>query len=71
MNKALYIMLETTCLADIAKANLSLHLLGEKSVGIGDHSTNDFYNNADEALTKLAEAKDKLECLHKNFKPKK
>lgn len=67
MNKELYILLETTCLADIAKARMSLYLLGEKSAGIGDHSTGDFYKNADEALTKLAEAQDKLLCLSTNY----
>mgnify|MGYP005991373819 CR=1 FL=1 len=68
MNKELYTMLETMALAEIAKAKLSLHILGEKAVGIGDHSTDDFYNNADEALSKLTEAQDKLECLEKNYK---
>lgn len=67
MNKELYTMLETMALAEVAKAKMSLHILGEKAVGIGDHSTADFYNNADEALTKLAEAQDKLECLQKNY----
>ena len=28
---------------------LSLELLGNKAVGIGDHSTEDFYKNAEEA----------------------
>ena len=63
-------MLETMALAEIAKAKMSLHILGEKAAGIGDHSTGDFYSNADEALTKLAEAEDKLECLHKNYPQK-
>lgn len=67
MNKELYTMLETMALAEVAKAKMSLHILGEKAVGIGDHSTEDFYKNADEALTKLAEAQDKLECLQKNY----
>lgn len=67
MNKELYTMLESMALAEVAKAKMSLHILGEKAAGIGDHSTGDFYNNADEALTKLAEAQDKLECLQKNY----
>lgn len=70
MNKELYTMLETSCLADISKAKMSLYILGEKAVGIGDHSTVDFYNNADEALTKLTEAEDKLECLYRNYPQK-
>lgn len=68
MNKELYIMLESMALAEVAKAKMSLHILGENAVGIGDHSTDDFYNNADEALSKLAEAEDKLECLERNYK---
>ena len=38
MNKELYNMLLTSAEADKAKALLSLELLGNKSVGIGDHS---------------------------------
>lgn len=67
MNNTLYKMLETMAKAEIAKAKMSLELLSERPAGIGDHSTVDFYNNADEALTKLAEAEDKLECLERNY----
>lgn len=67
MNSTLYIMLKTMAEAEIAKAKMSLKLLGEHPVGIGDHSTEDFYKNADEALAKLAEAEDKLECLERNY----
>ena len=67
MNNTLYKMLETMAKAEIAKAKMSLKLLGERPAGIGDHSTVDFYNNADEALTKLAEAEDKLKCLERNY----
>lgn len=68
MNEYLYRMLESMARAEIEKAKMSLKLLGENAVGIGDHSTDDFYNNADEALSKLAEAEDKLQCLEKNYK---
>ena len=67
MNNTLYKMLETMAKAEIAKAKMSLELLSERPAGIGDHSTVDFYNNADEALTKLAEAEDKLKCLERNY----
>ncbi len=67
MNPYLYNMLKSGCEADIAKAKLTLKILSENPAGIGDHSTNDFYKNADEALSKLAEAQDKLECLNKNY----
>jgi hypothetical protein len=36
-------------------------------VGIGDHSTGDYYKNAEEALTLLVDAEDKLEALDKYF----
>ena len=53
--------------ADKAKALLSLELLGNKAVGIGDHSTEDFYKNADEALIMLVDADDRIETLNKYF----
>lgn len=68
MDIQLYEMLESMAKSEISKAKMSLKLLGEKAVGIGDHSTDDFYNNADDALSKLAEAEDKLKCLEKNYK---
>jgi hypothetical protein len=65
MNKNLYNMLKSSAKADVAKAKLSLDLLGNNAVGIGDHSTEDFYKNAEEALSLLADAEDRLETLHR------
>ena len=70
MNKELYTMLKTSAEADKAKALLSLELLGNKAVGIGDHSTEDFYKNAEEALIMLVDADDKLETLERYFNTK-
>lgn len=67
MNEKLFLMLKTSAEADKAKALLTLDLLGNKGVGIGDHSTKDFYNNAEEALTMLIDADDRLEALEKYF----
>ena len=53
--------------ADKEKANLSLELLLNNSVGIGDHSTGDFHNNLDEALDLLVDAEDRLELLGKRY----
>ena len=50
-------------LADQSKALASLDLLLEQGVGIGDHSTGDFYENLDEALNILVDALDRLEVL--------
>lgn len=60
-------MLRTSAEAQKAKALLSLELLSSHAVGIGDHSTGDFYKNAEEALEHLVDADDKLEALNKYF----
>ena len=65
MNNNLYNMLKTSAEADVAKAKLTLDLLSDHAVGIGDHSTEDFYKNAEEALSLLADANDRLENLEK------
>ena len=49
-NEKLYKMLKTECESQIAKAELTLDLLQHSAVGIGDHSTGDFYKNANEKL---------------------
>jgi len=69
MIKELYNMLQKEAEADRAKALLSLELLGNRATGIGDHSTEDFYKNATEALNALADADDRLEALDKYFRP--
>ena len=71
MKLELYQMLQDEALADKSKAILSLKLLSEHPVGIGDHSTEDFYKNAQEALKKLASADERLEILAKYFSPDK
>jgi hypothetical protein len=63
-------MLRKSAEADKAKALLSLELLGNKAVGIGDHSTGDFYKNAEEALIMLVDADDRLEAIDKYFNSK-
>jgi hypothetical protein len=67
MNKNLITMLRTSAEADKAKALLTLDLLGNNGVGIGDHSTKDFYENAEEALTMLVDADDRLKAIDKYF----
>tara|TARA_B100001094_G_scaffold14693_1_gene12767 strand:- start:448 stop:651 length:204 start_codon:yes stop_codon:yes gene_type:complete len=60
-------MLVTSAEADKAKALLTLELLGKHPAGIGDHSTKDFYENAEEALQMLVDADDRLEAIDKYF----
>lgn len=52
---------------DKSKALLSLSLLLDNAVGIGDHSTGDFYSNIDEALDALVDATDRLEIIKEYF----
>ena len=47
------------------KALTSLELLMNHAAGIGDHSTDDFYNNVEQAFQDLIDADDMLETLEK------
>tara|TARA_B110000977_G_C10903293_1_gene426247 strand:+ start:279 stop:500 length:222 start_codon:yes stop_codon:yes gene_type:complete len=67
MKRELFTMLKTSAEADKSKALLSLNLLSEHPVGIGDHSTEDFYKNAEDALVMLVDADDRLKALKKYF----
>jgi hypothetical protein len=49
------------------KALLTFELLMENPAGIGDHSTDDFYKNAEDAAKSLAEADDVLQTLKRYF----
>lgn len=60
-------MLKKTFEAQKEKALMTLELLTEYPAGIGDHSTSDFYNNAEEAIRALAEADDVLQTLQRYF----
>ena len=71
MDSKLFEMLKSSAEADKAKALLSLESLGKKAVGIGDHSTEDFYKNAEEALQTLVDADDRLGTLDRYFSPTK
>ena len=58
-----------SAVADQEKAKLSLDLLMNNAVGIGDHSTGDFHKNLDESLDLLVDAEDRLECITRHFDP--
>jgi|TARA_B100001093_G_scaffold53907_1_gene45686 hypothetical protein len=51
--------------ADKSRALMALDLLENQAVGIGDHTANDFFKDANEALELLTDADDKLETLNK------
>lgn len=67
MKQELFDMLMTHAMAERSKAILTLNLLSEHPAGIGDHSTEDFYKNANEALISLTDADDKISTLKKYF----
>tara|TARA_Y100000590_G_scaffold260508_1_gene292567 strand:+ start:2038 stop:2268 length:231 start_codon:yes stop_codon:yes gene_type:complete len=53
--------------ADKEKALMALDLLENQAVGIGDHTANDFLQDAEESLQLLVDANDKLETLREYF----
>ena len=63
----LYQMLTTDATAKAKKAVLSLDLLTNSAVGIGDHSTDDFYNNVKDAIKNLTDAEDEIETIDNYF----
>jgi len=65
MRERIIKMLSSEMEAKRTKALMSLDLLLTNPVGIGDHSTDDFYNNAIEALKNLAEADDCIDTLRR------
>jgi len=65
MKEQLYKLLSSKAISEMEEALTTLKLLSEHPAGIGDHSTGDFYQNAEEALQKLVDADDKLETLEK------
>jgi len=60
-------MLRKITEADREKALMTLELLTQNPAGIGDHSTDDFYNNAIDAIKALAEADDVLETIERYY----
>jgi len=59
--------LKAQALADKEKALMALDLLENQAVGIGDHTANDFLQDATESLNLLAEADDRLEAISKYY----
>ena len=60
-------MLRKITEAQKEKALMTLELLTENPAGIGDHSTEDYYKNAEEALSLLADAQDRVDNLAKFY----
>lgn len=52
---------------DKAEALTSFELLLNHPVGVGEHSTRDFYDNLNEALDRLENAEGRIETLKRHF----
>ena len=63
----MYEMLQSHATTKKNKALLTLDLLCNFPAGIGDHSTDDFYNNAIEAIESLTDANDQLKTIYNYF----
>jgi hypothetical protein len=59
--------LRAKAIAEKEQALMALELLTVNAVGIGDHTANDFFQDAEIALQRLVDADDKLEALEKYF----
>ena len=59
--------LKAHAVGHIEKHKVNVEVILQKAVGIGDHSTEDFYKNAEEALIKLVDADDRIGTLQTYF----
>lgn len=59
--------LRAAAVAEREKALMSLELLTESAVGIGDHTANDFFKDAQESLQRLVDADDQIDALDRYF----
>lgn len=59
--------LRAQALAEKEQALMTLELLTQNAVGIGDHTANDFFKDAEIALQRLVDADDKLGALEQYF----
>ena len=59
--------LKTQAEADKSKSLMSLELLTENAVGIGDHTADDFLKDATKSLKLLASAEERLEIIEKYY----
>tara|TARA_R110002153_G_scaffold195166_1_gene348580 strand:+ start:506 stop:712 length:207 start_codon:yes stop_codon:yes gene_type:complete len=60
-------MLIAESMAKKNKALVTLDIMSNNPVGIGDHSTDDFYKNAMEAIRNLADAEDEMKAANDYF----
>jgi hypothetical protein len=67
MENRLITALRLNARAEKEKALMALELLTNNGVGIGDHTADDFFNDAEKALQRLVDADDKINALDTYF----
>ena len=65
--KRLYQALKSECEANINEALLTLDLCFDNGVAIGEHTSEHFIEEASKALTKLTDARDRLDVLNEYY----
>jgi hypothetical protein len=66
-NERLIKALKAKAISEKEQAMMSLELLTDFAVGIGDHTANDLFKDAEIALERLVDAEDKIEMLNKLY----
>ena len=65
--KRLYQALKSECEANINEALLTLDLCFNNQTAIGEHTSEHFMEEASKALTKLTDARDRLDVLNEYY----
>jgi len=63
----LYNALKSECEADINEALLTIDMCFTKGTAIGEHTSEHFLEEASKALTKLTDARDRLDVLKEYY----
>lgn len=66
-NERLIRALKAKAISEKEQAMMALELLTDFAVGIGDHTANDLFKDAEIALERLVDAEDKIEMLNKLY----
>jgi hypothetical protein len=66
-NERLIRALKAKAISEKEQAMMALELLTDYAVGIGDHTANDLFRDAEIALERLIDAEDKIEMLNKLY----
>ena len=63
----LYRALKSECEANVNEALLTLDMCFSKATAIGEHTSEHFMEEASKALTKLTDARDRLDTLNEYY----